>query len=67
MFEFFEEMEIDMTALGISTLIMIIMFVFIIQDPMKAGMDKIPIVTRIIALVVGWIGSYFVGYYMVNK
>lgn len=63
----FPEIEFNMTAAGLALLIGAIAAYFLLGDPANTGMNNIPLATRIIAVIIGTIGVYFVSMIQLNR
>ena len=59
--------ELDTNALSVTAIVGGILALFLLGDPLNAGMESIPLATRIIAVIVMLPIGYFVAMRMLNK
>lgn len=66
MFDFLDDFEFDVTYLGVGVLGGLFLFVFLIIDPFNSGMDRLPLLYRVLSVIAAVPLGYFIGWKMIR-
>lgn len=59
--------DLDFNALGISTIMALIVGWLLLADPLNVGMSSVNLWGRIAGIIVGWVAGYFIADRMINQ
>lgn len=67
MFEFLEDFEINYVALGLSAIVTFVLYLAWVENVFGMDFGNISLVSRIMAILVAFIGGYFFADRLINK
>jgi hypothetical protein len=65
--DFFGNMDLDMNALGITIVVVFLFSIFLLDDPLKTGMNNVSLFGRIGAILLAVPIGYIIANKMINK